>query len=94
MIFTRKDGSFIITVDALKIHLRNSCEPFCHFFFFQSAVSLTVGVGSMSEPANIPGLAHYLEHSWELHSSLLLLLFSLLLFFYVIIITIIIIIAL
>ena len=30
---------------------------------FQSAAALCVGVGSFSDPDDVPGLAHFLEHS-------------------------------
>ncbi|XP_014879406.1 nardilysin-like isoform X1 [Poecilia latipinna] len=30
--------------------------------FFQSAAALCVGVGSFSDPSDLPGLAHFLEH--------------------------------
>lgn len=30
---------------------------------FQSAAALCVGVGSFSDPGDLPGLAHFLEHS-------------------------------
>lgn len=33
----------------------------------QSAAALCVGVGSFSDPSDLPGLAHFLEHSeWDL----------------------------
>lgn len=31
-------------------------------FLTQAACGLTVGVGSFSDPPEIPGLAHFLEH--------------------------------
>ena len=30
---------------------------------FQSAAALCIGAGSFSDPDDIPGLAHFLEHS-------------------------------
>ena len=30
---------------------------------FQAAAALCVGIGSFSDPDDIPGLAHFLEHS-------------------------------
>uniref|UniRef100_A0A7N6BF20 Nardilysin a (N-arginine dibasic convertase) n=1 Tax=Anabas testudineus TaxID=64144 RepID=A0A7N6BF20_ANATE len=33
-----------------------------HLFVFQSAAALCVGVGSFSDPGDLPGLAHFLEH--------------------------------
>lgn len=32
-------------------------------FKFQSAAGLCIGVGSFSDPEELPGLAHFLEHS-------------------------------
>lgn len=33
------------------------------YVFMQSAAALCIGVGSFSDPAEVPGLAHFLEHS-------------------------------
>lgn len=33
------------------------------FYLFQSAAALCVGVGSFADPDDLPGLAHFLEHS-------------------------------
>ena len=35
----------------------------CIYLSFQSAAALCIGVGSFSDPDDIPGLAHFLEHS-------------------------------
>ena len=32
-------------------------------FLLQSAAALCIGVGSFSDPDDIPGFAHFLEHS-------------------------------
>ena len=44
-----------------KIHV--SYEQLSISCVFQSAVALCVGVGSFSDPDDIPGFAHFLEHS-------------------------------
>ena len=36
---------------------------FSLLFHFQSAAALCIGVGSFSDPEDIPGFAHFLEHS-------------------------------
>lgn len=32
------------------------------YIFFQAAAGLCVGVGSFSDPKEVPGMAHFLEH--------------------------------
>ena len=39
---------------------------------FQSAASLCIGIGSFADPPDIPGFAHFLEHSMYLSLSLTL----------------------
>lgn len=36
--------------------------PLYMYFFKQAACGLCVGVGSFSDPPEIPGMAHFLEH--------------------------------
>lgn len=42
-----------------------SSESFkvCLCFYFQAAAALCISVGSFSDPEDLPGLAHFLEHS-------------------------------
>lgn len=40
-----------------------ACNLIYVYLSFQSAAALCIGVGSFSDPDDIPGLAHFLEHS-------------------------------
>ena len=51
--------NILITIIIHKILLFYICNP----TVFQSAAALCIGVGSFSDPHEIPGLAHFLEHS-------------------------------